>query len=699
MASVLPAQLRSCWTRSGCRFPKLPARIERQELEERSSRSRTASRVRTPALIATVRRLIADSIWSLADFYNNSRMSRSKTSVVTYDPRLSNLTMMSLFHPLPPPNTLPHQLRPPSLLSASLAHGLAARSDVTNGKVSKGYLDPWGTTDHTSLWQPPAHASPPTVLALASKRETPTIVWGFAEGGVGCTLVAGYATGNGKTSAKTFHAVAGEGHEGPVVALSGAKDGAIVLSGGADGRVILWGVPPPSAGRVQSTLQRLWSGRATEDERSARETVRCVCWDERAGGTVASITDSGVLTVWTGVTGAEEKLSNGGRRAMWVDEELRATIVVDRNRTITLSLDVDDIPATPNLSAAVTIRVLLHATPSNTFKRLVISFPDNSAELPHVTPTAFEPPSADAAELTCFHVECTIPLPPGLPFQHSISLGPTPALSRIPSSDAVNATEPIAPEVAIPAVVDDERQVLHLPMSTSIERRALGLVGQGKFVVTGDGDGVVRLWNWDDGGLVQQWRAIDGKVTALECTMGLVLVGRCVTKFAWPSGQPLTSDRPQIFSTVWKACSRSTILSSARRRSCVRLTTARLPVICGPILQRAPLIRPSGGCRKSCLSARCSSHASEARSSAGGWGPVDASVRVGASGRARLSTRRPAPRAGLACGRPTARADIVCLILLSRSVLTEADCWRSPVRPFRSPIRASIGDLVGPPSP
>jgi WD40 repeat protein len=460
-------------------------------------------------------------------------MSRSKTPVVTYDPRLSNLTTMSLFHPLPQPNTLPHQLRPPSLLSASLAHGLAARSDVTNGKVSKGYLDPWGTTDHTSLWQPPAHASPPTVLALASKRETPTIVWGFAEGGVGCTLVAGYATGNGKTSAKTFHAVAGEGHEGPVVALSGAKDGSIVLSGGADGRVILWAVPPPSAGRVQSTLQRLWVGRATADERAARETVRRVCWDERAGGTVASVTDSGVVTVWTGVVGAagSDPAEGSSRQALWVDDELRASAVGDRDRTVTLVLDVEDLlpssaTGTENSTAAVTIRVLLHATPSDSFKQLAITFPADRSETPLVVPTVFAPPSAGGTELTCFHTELAVPLPPGLPFQHSTSLAPTPALSRIPSSDAV-ALAPGPP--ATVATDAEERQILRLPMSTSIERRTLGSVGQGKFLVTGDGEGVVRLWNWDDGRLVRQWRAIDGKVTALECTMGLVLVGRCVS--------------------------------------------------------------------------------------------------------------------------------------------------------------------------
>ena len=469
-------------------------------------------------------------------------MSRSKTPVITYDPRLSNLTTMSLFHPLPPPNTLPHQLRPPSLLSASLAHGLAARSDVTNGKVSKGYLDPWGTTDHTSLWQPPAHASPPTVLALASKRESPTVVWGFAEGGVGCTLVAGYATGNGKTSAKTFHAVAGEGHEGPVVAISGAKDGSVVVSGGIDGRVILWAVPPPSARRGQSTLQRLWVGRATRDERAARETVRRVCWDERAGGTVAGITDSGTVVVWTGVVGdvaGEEPAESRVRRAAWIDDELRASVVGDRDRTVTLALDVDDLspasaaPAAEKVAAAVTVRVLLHTTPSNAFQQLAITFPDDLSEAPQVLPTAFAPPSAAAAELTSFYSEFNVPLPPGLPFKHAASLAPTPAISRIPSSNALanapppTAASPTAPAAA-PANSDERLQVLHLPMSTSIERRALGSVGQGKFVVTGDGEGVVRLWNWDDGALVRQWRAIEGKVTALEVTMGLVLVGRCV---------------------------------------------------------------------------------------------------------------------------------------------------------------------------
>lgn len=448
-------------------------------------------------------------------------MSRSKTPVVTYDPRLTSLTTMSLFHPLPPPNTLPHQLRPPSLLSASLLHGLAARSDVTNGKVSKGYLDPWGTTDHTSLWAPPAHASPPTVLALASKRESPTILWGFAEGGVGCTLVAGYATGNGKTSAKTFHSVAGEGHEGPVVSLFGARDGSVVLSGGADGRVILWGVPPASAGRVQNTLKRLWVGQAAKEERG-REIVRRVCWDERAGGTVACVTDEGFLTVWAGVLGSADK-EPAPARATWADEELQASTVGDRDRTITLALDIEDLPAASGAEpAAPAIRVLLHASPSNTFRQLSGTWSPTGA--PEFAVKDFAPPSASAAELTSFHSDFTVPLPPGLPFQHSTSLAPTPALSRIPSAQALDPAATQAPPSA------DEHQVVHLPMSTSIERRALGSVGQGKFVVTGDGEGVVRLWNWDDGRLVRQWDAIDGKVTALECTMGLVLVGRCVAR-------------------------------------------------------------------------------------------------------------------------------------------------------------------------
>lgn len=454
-------------------------------------------------------------------FPSFSRMSRSKTPSITYDPRLTSLTTFSLYHPLPPPQALPHQIRPPSLLAASLLHGLAARSDAFNGRVSKGYLDPWGVTDHTSLWSPPANTSPPTVLALSDKREAQMISWGFAEGGVGVTLVGGYATGNGKSGAKTYHSILRDGHEGPVVSLAPGTNESVV-SGGADGSVKLWAVPQ-SAGRGQANLKLLWEGQASREERK-REVVRKVCWDERADGLVACLTDDGTLNVWANVHPKKEGEVQPPLSATW---SIDPHDLPGGDPTLTLALDLED-PLNTGGSASpyIVVHVLVHSAPSRSFKRVTFTFFPSAPASTKVT--TFEPSQADSANLTCLHTEFVVPPPPGLAFHQSTSLVPTPAMSRIPSSDLLSAPATGAPSSEAPV----DSQVFHLPLSTSLEeRRPAGGLATGKFVVTGDEDGVVRIWRWGGSGeeeCLRRWRAVEGKITALECSMGLILVGRCV---------------------------------------------------------------------------------------------------------------------------------------------------------------------------
>lgn len=55
----------------------------------------------------------------------------------------------------------------------------------------------------------------------------------------------------------------------------------------------------------------------------------------------------------------------------------------------------------------------------------------------------------------------------------------------------------------------------------------------GRFVVTGDEDGVACIWKWDVGpedeiSPIRAWPAMNGKITSIDASCGLVAFGRCV---------------------------------------------------------------------------------------------------------------------------------------------------------------------------
>lgn len=256
--------------------------------------------------------------------------------------------------------------------------------------------------------------------------------------------------------------------------------------------------------------------------------VSHVCWDVNSG-VVAGVTEEGEVRVWTGLSvptdGSSRAVSvlHASSVSSWREEGERLT---PGQTPASFALDVVDLSQLDKRALEkqpLVVNVLLRISNQASFRRtsFLFSSPPIHGELgpaPTVTTTRFGSCQQEGSpELTTLFSEFKVPPAPSLPFHSTPSFTPS---------------QPSTPSVPDPS----QPQVFHLATSKTFEKRtnSKGCLAGSKFVVAGDSEGVVRIWDWEDGAdgegsyvsPLRTWRGADGKVTALECQQGLVVVGR-----------------------------------------------------------------------------------------------------------------------------------------------------------------------------
>ncbi|KAL7412456.1 hypothetical protein BDY24DRAFT_106550 [Mrakia frigida] len=433
---------------------------------------------------------------------SSSRMAHSRSPSLLHDPRLAQIHSFALSYPLPPPGTPAHQVRGPSMLSASLVYGICSRSDPATGKVVKGYVDSLGSTDQQALFNPNHLFSAVTAILLAP-LDPSIVLWAYQDGHIALTTLI---VGGGRTPSKSLRSAPADGHEGAVWCLAGGVGG--IMSGGEDGRMKLWlgGVGE----RREERLRLLWTGERTSLKPKGTAVAK-VCWDA-ASGTAVGVTESGEVMVWVGLgssSGAGASRSASGH-ATWRDEGVEKGSA-QQSFGVALALDV----VSSVKEGRPIVNVLVHLVGRPSFFKITFDF-STSSNQPIISSTTFSPSSASpsSADLTTFHTEFIVPPSPSFPLSSHV---PTPSILS-------NGNSQSSP--------DSTPNVFYLPTSSSIEERikTRGALGQSKFVVAGDSEGWLRIWEFDAGGgvvePVREWRAGETKITALTSSEGLVLSGR-----------------------------------------------------------------------------------------------------------------------------------------------------------------------------
>lgn len=468
-----------------------------------------------------------------------------------------------------------------TMLSASLDLGAAVHSAPFTGKLSKRPLLA-SPIDH--LGRPLLGLPILAATSLALSHDGTRLVWGMRDGSLrfasaaasgrgtpGGTLDAGEVraleagTGGAHREGASVHCVAfsnAGGTRGGRVLRGGRRQRAEVFAtAAADGVVAVWSLAvPPAAGARErpAPAVKLWQGRwdvaldvpppgaaQATAVAAARQRVKPTSlaldagWLGRHHGRPASIAvgrSDGKTVVWPAVSLEEASLASGASLAAdycVLDAAAGATGPVD-----TLELD-------PPAEGSSALALLVHQAGACTFSRHV--FGDGAPK----STTFGHSAAAQLAPLTAFAVDFDdAPAPAGVsvpatPAEGKITFARPagartgvssffpPALSRSTSELSVSISRPESPFAPAP--------------DADVGPRSFG---RRKYVVAGDAEGRVYLWDWESrqsdeeqerGDVVAPAKAVQGleieqaggqqasKVTALELTDVGVFVGGCVS--------------------------------------------------------------------------------------------------------------------------------------------------------------------------
>jgi hypothetical protein len=445
--------------------------------------------------------LLLEARLTTSFFRFSSQTAHSRNPTLIHDPRLGHVASFALSYPLPAPSSTASKLsstkalhhestRPPTLLTASLLHGVCSRSEPLSGKVLKGYISDRSTTND------PTGAGglglPSVTAMLLKEKDSSRILWGYVDGEVAVTsLVPG---GGGKNLPKGVRSrgfgrigARSTAHGGAVRTLAGGKELFAFASGGDDGTVKLW----REAGSVSMRDERLeciWTGQVAEDRQKdqsmlgmPRDAIAKVCWD---GSSLGCVTASGEVRVWIGFSNGE---GEGRQRSLPDGEPIVRWRMPGEGENYRgfggVGFEMDSTLSPQSLS------FLVHLADSSSFIKLSISFPssisppDPSSLDPTVTAIIFRSQTDDllSLPLTAFFTDFALPPTISLPFAHRS----TPLASRPPS-------EPSTPSVS-------SSNVFHLPNTIESQEpiKRQGALGSSPYVVAGDAEGFVRVWAWN----------------------------------------------------------------------------------------------------------------------------------------------------------------------------------------------------------
>ncbi|KAK0566382.1 hypothetical protein OC844_000782 [Tilletia horrida] len=205
------------------------------------------------------------------------RWRKTKTQPISTNPSISTISQLAYAPPTPSHSSS-------FLLSASLAYGVACRSDPFTGRrISMGFLDASGNTNGAGIGNPNAEFSP-DVTSLAMSADARSIVWGFRTGHVSLTLLSKQGT-NPRGLVRSIRFDEQSRHRGAVV------DIALPLAAGSEGgaRSVV-----RSPARLAQHLSEMGDVAATFVSAGADGTVRLWAWPlEKSHGGVGSSAGGG----------------------------------------------------------------------------------------------------------------------------------------------------------------------------------------------------------------------------------------------------------------------------------------------------------------------------------------------------------------------------------------------------------------------
>ncbi|XAO25923.1 hypothetical protein I312_104756 [Cryptococcus bacillisporus CA1280] len=397
---------------------------------------------------------------------------------------------------------------PPYILSASLFMGGVVRSDPISGKVSKGF---WGPGRDANFHIRP-HIDPlaePSAIYLPSRSQS-FILWGLQTGSVVFTSVQtrNHATHGGRATSVNVYSDPRKAHEGFIVdiwAPQGQNDTALKwVTAGQDGRVKLWELQSGTITKVGKRQASLVDG-----------NIECVFTSPLAGtgfpnrselvkrrqagkpdgivlarydlqhDTLAGVTEDGDLRVWFAASSGDGKEVRIDLGSAEVEGEVKVMEMIGYRH-----------------QDEVALSVLIHRRRSHVLTRHDISKSGDH----HIT-TFY---SSVGAPLSCIHP----PLSPNLPISAPKHGNSTPMLARI-------VTPGETPDPSPPP--------LDLPSGGVYSSSTHSEPEYGRYVLAGDEAGFVHLWAWNgvdnERKTIRSWEAMEGKITALDMSCGLVAVG------------------------------------------------------------------------------------------------------------------------------------------------------------------------------
>ncbi|RDB17701.1 F-box/WD repeat-containing protein pof10 [Hypsizygus marmoreus] len=207
------------------------------------------------------------------------RWERSRNVTVAHIPLDSEISSM-------------HLMAGHFLLSSSIRYGVVSRSFPLTGKILPGYLDASGARMGLGIGNPNAEFSPNvSACALTSDGGTAKVLWGFRHGEVAIMTAPRTMDGSRRPVTDLVRCNVNEEHEGTVLDAVWDSAGAVVGTGSADGRVKMWDA---------KTVQCLWTSTRKAGTLDPDPCVKVAI--SMAQGLIATVTSSGEIIIWTGVT-------------------------------------------------------------------------------------------------------------------------------------------------------------------------------------------------------------------------------------------------------------------------------------------------------------------------------------------------------------------------------------------------------------
>ncbi|WVW85344.1 hypothetical protein I302_107382 [Kwoniella bestiolae CBS 10118] len=401
---------------------------------------------------------------------------------------------------------------PPHVLSASIANGGVVRSDPISGKVSKGFWGP-GRDANFHLRPHPDPSAEPSSLYLPTRTQS-FILWGLRTGSVVHTTMQSrhHATHGGRASSVNVQSEFSNTHQGEVTDIwapeSPNPESLRWVTGGEDGRVKLWQFHAGSGVRsgkrtpneaIPASIECLFTSDvidqpfenrsdASKRRQNGRPDPIILARYDPVHDVTCGVTVDGDLRVWfsTSSRPVEVRIDVGA-------EEVEGGVKH-------LCLDVKK-----SRDGETVASVLIHHRRSPILARYDITPAGDIQTKELVTPVG--------SSISSIHTS----------FQPT---KPISAPSKGTSMSAKIVTPGETPETASPAVEKID------PFPTASNNTVHPDTGYGRFVMAGDEMGYVHIWAWDveeEGRSTQRpmksWEAMNGKVTALNYSCGLVAVG------------------------------------------------------------------------------------------------------------------------------------------------------------------------------